>query len=105
MYVEKPDGHNIVEGRTMIAAAKKMGRVVQMGSQHRTTSRLISALEFIRTGALGRCLVAKAWESSKQGNIGRPADCDPPPGIDYDFWLGAAPKRPFNPNRFHGRWR
>ena len=105
VYVEKPDGHNIVEGRTMIAAARKTGRVIQMGSQHRTTERLISALEYIRTGALGRCLVAKAWESAKQGNIGRPADSDPPPGVDYDFWLGAAPKRPFNRNRFHGRWR
>lgn len=105
VYVEKPDGHNIVEGQRMVAAAKKHGRVVQMGSQHRTTERLKSALEFLRTGAIGKCLFAKAWESTKQGSIGRPADSDPPPGIDYDMWLGAAPKRPFNRNRFHGHWR
>ena len=105
VYVEKPDSHNIVEGRTMVAALKKYKRVVQMGSQHRSTQRMISALEFIRTGALGRCTVAKAWESTKQGSIGRPDDTDPPAGIDYDMWLGSAPKRPFNPRRFHGNWR
>lgn len=105
VYVEKPDGHNIEEGRRMIAAMRKHKKIVQMGSQHRSTTRLKSALEFIRTGALGKCLVAKAWESSRQGNIGNPPDGTPPAGIDYDFWLGPAPKRPFNPNRFHGRWR
>jgi predicted dehydrogenase len=78
---------------------------VQMGSQHRSTERLQSALEYIKTGALGRCLVAKAWESSRQGSIGFPEDEDPPAGVDYDMWIGAAPKRPFNRNRFHGRWR
>lgn len=105
VYVEKPDSHNIVEGQRMVAAMRKHKRIVQMGSQHRSTLRLQSALEFIKTGALGRCLVAKAWESSKQGSIGKPADSDPPAGIDYDFWLGAAPKRPFNVRRFHGHWR
>lgn len=105
VYVEKPDSHNIEEGRRMVAALRKHGRVCQMGSQHRSTTRLQSALEFIRTGALGKCLVAKAWESSRQGSIGFPADRDPPAGVDYDMWLGPAAKRPFNPNRFHGRWR
>ena len=76
-----------------------------MGSQHRSTERLQSALAYIREGQLGKCLVAKAWESSKQGNIGRPADGPAPKEVDYDMWLGSAPKRPFNPNRFHGRWR
>jgi predicted dehydrogenase len=105
VYVEKPDGHNIVEGQTMVAALKKHKRVVQMGSQHRSTERMKSAFEFIRTGALGKCLVAKAWESTRQGSIGNPPDGEPPAGIDYDFWLGPAPKRPFNPRRFHGNWR
>jgi predicted dehydrogenase len=105
VYVEKPDGNNIVEGQRMVAAMRKHRRVVQMGSQHRSTERLKSALAYIRTGALGRCLVAKAWESTKQGSIGYPPDSDPPKTVDYDMWLGAAPKRPFNRNRFHGRWR
>lgn len=105
VYVEKPDSHNIVEGMTMVAAMKKHNRIVQMGSQHRSTERLQSAIEFAETGALGRCVVAKAWESSIQSNIGFPPDGTPPDGVDYDMWLGSAPKRPFNPNRFHGRWR
>ncbi|MBM3457802.1 MAG: Gfo/Idh/MocA family oxidoreductase [Armatimonadetes bacterium] len=105
VYVEKPDAHNIVEGRTMVAAARKHNRIVQLGTQARTSDRTRTAMEFIRTGALGKCRFAKAWESSKQGSIGRPPDGDPPPGIDYDFWLGSAPKRPFNPRRFHGNWR
>jgi len=105
VYVEKPDGHNIVEGMTMVAAMRKHGRIVQMGSQHRSTPRMQSAVEYIRTGALGRCLVAKAWESSRQGSIGHPPDGDPPPEVDYDTWLGPAPKRRFNPMRFHGNWR
>ena len=105
VYVEKPDSHNIVEGRTMVAAMRKHKLVIQMGSQHRTTQRLITALEYISTGALGKCLVAKAWESARQGSIGNPPDSDPPKGIDYDFWLGSAPKRPFNIRRFHGNWR
>ena len=105
VYVEKPDSHNIIEGQRMVAAMRKYKRVVQMGSQHRSTTRMQTAIEYVKSGALGRCLVAKAWESSKQGSIGKPADSDPPPNIDYDFWLGSAPKRPFNVRRFHGHWR
>ena len=105
VYVEKPDGHNVIEGRTMVAAARKYGRVVQMGTQARSSSRLASALEYIRQGNLGRVCFAKAWESARQGSIGRPADGTPPEGVDYDLWLGPAPKRPFNVRRFHGSWR
>lgn len=105
VYVEKPDGHNIVEGQRMVAAAKARGRVVQLGTQARTSERMRSAIAFLQTGALGKCLVARAWESARQGAIGFPADREPPAGIDYDMWLGPAPRRPFNPNRFHGRWR
>jgi len=105
VYVEKPDAHNIVEGRRMIAAARKFKRVIQVGSQHRSTHRIISAQDYIREGHLGKCLFAKAWENARQGSIGNPSDSDPPPGVNYDLWLGPAPKRPFNRNRFHGRWR
>lgn len=105
VYVEKPDGHNIVEGQRMVAAMKKNRRIIQMGTQARSGERMRSAIDFIKTGALGRCLVARAWESARQGSIGFPKDREPPAGVDYDMWLGPAPKRPFNPNRFHGRWR
>ena len=105
VYVEKPDGHNIEEGRRMVAALRRHGRIVQMGSQHRATHRLQSAMEFAASGKLGRCLVAKAWESTKQRAVGYPPDGKPPAGVDYEMWMGPAPKRPFNVNRFHGRWR
>ncbi|QDU80337.1 Putative 4,5-dihydroxyphthalate dehydrogenase [Polystyrenella longa] len=105
VYVEKPDGNNIEEGQRMVAAMRKTGRIVQMGSQHRSTDRMKSAIAYAKEGHLGRCLFAKAWESAKQGNIGKPADGTPPEGVDYDFWLGSAPERPFNPVRFHGHWR
>jgi len=105
VYVEKPDGHNLVEGRRMVAAADKHQRVVQLGTQARSRPAIHEALQFVRTGQLGKVRFAKAWESARQGSIGHPADSEPPAGVDYDFWLGAAPKRPFNPRRFHGDWR
>lgn len=105
VYVEKPDSHNIVEGMRMVAAMRKHKCIVQMGSQHRATTRLQSAIDFVKTGKLGRCVVAKAWESSKQGAVNVAPDSAPPDGVDYEMWMGSAPKRPFNVNRFHGRWR
>src|SRR5262245_43978701 len=105
VYVEKPDGHNILEGRTMVAAAKKYGRVVQLGTQSRSGQHFFSVMDYLKTGALGTVRFAKAWESGKQGSIGRPPDSEPPPGVDYDMWLGPAPLRPFNRVRFHGNWR
>lgn len=105
VYVEKPDSHNIVEGMRMVAAMRRHNRIVQMGSQHRSTIRLQSAMEFVQSGKLGKVHVAKAWESTKQGAIGFPKDSEPPAGVDYDMWIGPAQKRPFNVNRFHGKWR
>lgn len=105
VYVEKPDGHNMEEGRRMVAAAKKYKRIVQMGTQSRTSEHFRDAIAYIRSGKLGRCLVAKGWESGRQSSIGRPADSAPPEGVDYDMWLGPAPKRPFNVRRFDGNWR
>ncbi|MBN8627902.1 MAG: Gfo/Idh/MocA family oxidoreductase [Planctomycetes bacterium] len=105
VYTEKPDGHNLVEGLVMSAAAKKYGRVVQLGTQARSDPALHELLAYVKQGVLGRVVMAKAWESMQQKNLGKPADTDPPPTIDYDVWLGPAPKRPFNPLRFHGNWR
>jgi predicted dehydrogenase len=105
VYVEKPDAHGVLEGRTMAAAARKYGRVVQLGTQGRSGALQQRVMEHIRAGRLGAARFAKAWESSRQGGIGHPPDSAPPPGVDYDLWLGPAPKRPFNIRRFHGSWR
>ena len=105
VYVEKPDGHNLLEGQRMVEAARKNRRVVQLGTQSRSAPHFQEAIAFLKTGKLGKCLTATAWETAKQGSIGKPADSSPPAGVDYDFWLGPAPKRPFNVRRFHGNWR
>ncbi|MEC9093548.1 MAG: Gfo/Idh/MocA family oxidoreductase [Planctomycetota bacterium] len=105
VYCEKPDAHNIIEGQLMVAAGKKYGRIIQLGTQSRSGPHFQSAMDYLAQGHLGKVLFAKAWESAKQGSLGKPADRDPPKGVDYDLWLGPAPKRRFNPLRFHGNWR
>ena len=89
----------------MAAAQERYQRVVQLGTQARSGDVLSSALEYVRNGHLGKVHFAKAWETARQRSIGHPADSSPPPGVDYDMWLGPAPKRPFNIRRFHGSWR
>ncbi|MEX2027346.1 MAG: Gfo/Idh/MocA family oxidoreductase, partial [Pirellulaceae bacterium] len=105
VYMEKPDGHNIIEGQTMVAAMKKHSRVVQLGTQSRSGTHLLALVEYLKTGVLGNVRMAKAWESARQGAVAKVPDSDPPTGVDYDLWLGPAPKRPFNTSRFHGNWR
>ena len=105
VYVEKPDAHNVLEGRIMVEAARKHKRVVQLGTQSRSGASFLGAMEYLREGHLGRPLFAKAWESHRQGSLGNPPDSEPPAGVDYNMWLGPAPLRPFNRMRFHGNWR
>jgi predicted dehydrogenase len=105
VYTEKPDGHNILESHTMVAAARRHQRVVQLGTQSRSAAPHLETIDWIRKGNLGKVRRALAWESARQADLGRPPDGEPPAGVDYDFWLGPAPKRPFNPLRFHGNWR
>lgn len=105
VYVEKPDGHNIVEGKTMVAAARKHGRMVQLGTQARSAPDLFEAVKYVQAGNLGKVIFGRAWETDRQADIGKPPDSTPPPGVDYDLWLGPAPLRPFNIRRFHGSWR
>ena len=105
VYVEKPDGHNILEGKSMVAASRKHGRMVQLGTQARSASFLKDAAKFVADGGIGKAIYGKAWETAKQAPIPRVADSEPPAGVDYDLWLGPAPKRAFNKYRFHGNWR
>lgn len=104
VYVEKPCSHNIREGRRMVEAARKYERIVQHGTQSRSGETFFSALEYLSSKPLGEIRVAKVVNSQLRANIGRATDADPPREVDYDLWLGPAPKRPFNPNRFHYNW-
>ncbi len=105
VYVEKPDGHNILEGKAMVAAARKYERMVQMGTQARSAPFMHQAMKYIQAGNLGKVIFGRAWETDRQGAITKVPDSEPPAGVDYDLWLGPAPKRPFNARRFHGNWR
>lgn len=105
VYVEKPDGHNIVEGQTMVAAARKHKRMVQMGTQARSAPWLKEAADYVKSGAIGKVVYGRAWETDGKRVITPVPDSKPPAGIDYDLWLGPAPKRPFNKHRFHSSWR
>lgn len=104
VYVEKPASHNIREGRLMVAAARRNRRIVQLGTQSRSRPCIQRGIEYVRSGKIGRVLMAKAWDVQLRNNIGRKADGPVPPGVDYDTWLGPAPAMPFNPNRFHYNW-
>ncbi len=104
VYVEKPCGHNIREGRWMLTAARRAKRVVQVGTQSRSIQHVRRAMELLHNGAIGDILVAKAWNSQKRANIGHASASDPPEGFDYDLWLGPAPYVPFQSNRHHYTW-
>jgi predicted dehydrogenase len=105
VFVEKPLSQTIFEGQQMREAARKYKRIVQVGTQRRSTEHFRSAIDYVASGKLGKVCQIKAWIYEMRPSIGKPPDSDPPAGVDYDAWLGPAPKRPFNPNRFHYNWR
>jgi predicted dehydrogenase len=105
VYVEKPCSHNLREGRLMIEAARKHNRVVQVGTQSRSTGHIQEAVKRLESGAIGDILVAKAWNSQLRGNIGHRQPTEPPIELNYDHWIGPAPMRPYQPNLLPGIWR
>jgi predicted dehydrogenase len=107
VYCEKPLATSVGEGRAMVNAARRCGRVVQTGTQQRSGSHFQRAVEIVRSGQIGKVTLCRVWNVGNElpDGIGNPADCDPPPELDYDMWLGPAPKRPYNPNRSHYTFR
>ena len=104
-YIEKPISHVFNEGPLIIAAAKKFGRVVQQGSQMRNSPVTAKAEQLLRDGIIGEVRVARAWTAETRTVEPPLPDGEPPQGVDYDRWLGPAPRRPFNPHRWHRNWR
>jgi predicted dehydrogenase len=104
VYVEKPQSHNLRESRLLVDAARRNKVVVQHGTQSRSSPLIAGAVQMLREGVIGDVLVAKAWNIQRRGNIGRAAPSDPPPGLDYDLWVGPAEWMPFQKNRFHYDW-
>src|SRR4051794_18097014 len=102
VYVEKPISVTVEEAQKMVQAARKYKRIVQAGTQQRSGEHFQKAAQLIRAGEIGQVTRVQTWNVSNTPveGIGNPPDSDPPPGLDWDMWLGPAPKRPFNENRF-----
>lgn len=103
-YCEKPISHDITEAKSMAAAVHRFGRVVQVGTWQRSTSEFISAIETIRSGRLGKITTVRAWKTDGS-RMGHQSPGTPPPGFDYDFWVGPAAFVPYKPGETHGNWR
>jgi predicted dehydrogenase len=127
VYVEKPASHTVVEGRKMVDAARGYNKVVQVGTMNRSRPAVRQAIKFIHEGGIGKVYMARALCFKRRASIGKYPDGPMQPGeqyklnsestsyeptydtpylskVDYDLWLGPAPKRPFNRNRFHYNW-
>ena len=104
VYVEKPCSHNIFEARQLVAAAKKYKRVVQHGTNSRSTVALREAMQKLQEGLIGEVYMSRGLCFKWRDTIGREPDSAVPPGVHYDLWLGPAPKRAFSKNRFHYNW-
>ncbi len=114
VYVEKPVSVTVEEGQRMVEAARKYKRVVQAGTMQRSAEHFQKALAIVQSGQLGKITMAHTWNygHTKPEGIGNPPDSEPPADLDWDMWLGPAPKRPYNANRFgydiehpaHPRW-
>jgi len=104
VYVEKPVSHNLLEGRKMVEAARKYDRIVQTGTQSRSSIATINALRYLKEGGLGDIYMARGLCLKPRGSIGHVQDSPIPEGVDWDTFLGPAPYRPFNLNRFHYKW-
>jgi len=106
VYVEKPIANSIAECNLMVDAQEKTGKIVQAGQWQRSGPHYKKAVEIVQSGVLGKIRLVKVW--AYQGWM-KPVpvlpDSAAPAGVDYDFWLGPAPKRPFNANRFHFNFR
>jgi predicted dehydrogenase len=102
VYVEKPASVYVNEGLLMVEAARKFNRIVQGGTMQRSGYFFKKAAAIVKSGDLGYITFCRTWQSglTKKGGYGYPQDSPPPSGLDWDLWLGPAPQRPFNANRW-----
>jgi predicted dehydrogenase len=104
VYVEKPACHNPLEGMWMIEAARKNNRVVQMGSQRRSSPGVADAIARVHRGDIGRVLFSRGWINSTRPNIGHGKKATAPEWLDYGLWQGPAPRQDFRDNTIHYNW-
>ena len=127
VYVEKPASHTVWEGRKMVEAQERFGKIVQVGTMNRSRPAVRTAIKFMQDGGIGKIYMARGLCFKPRPSIGKYPDGPMAPGekfaltvgstdylppydaqylskVDYDLWLGPASKRPFNRNRFHYNW-
>lgn len=108
VFCEKPLSHTLHEGRRMVAAARQHDRVFQTGSQQRSATHFQKVVDLIHRGHIGQITEIECWneENDTPEGAGNPPDTAPPPGLDWDLYLGPAPQVPYNRNRYiwHYRW-
>lgn len=104
VYVEKPCSHNVREGRQLVELQRRTGRICQVGTQSRSAKAVRDGIKFIHDGKLGKVSMARGLCYKPRKSIGIKPDGTAPEGVNYDIWLGPAPERRFNPNRFHYEW-
>src|SRR5260221_5910230 len=95
VYVEKPCSHNPAEGEMLVQAQQKYGKLVQMGTQQRSSPHTIEVVQKIREGIIGRPYFAKAWYCNVRKSIGTGKEVPVPAQLDWDLWQGPAPRRPY----------
>lgn len=98
VYLEKPCSHNPAEGTMLIQAQQKYGKLVQMGTQQRSSPYTIEIVEKIHGGVIGRPYYAKAWYSNTRKSIGIGKETAVPPQLNWDLWQGPVPRRPYRDN-------
>ncbi|MBW3596153.1 MAG: Gfo/Idh/MocA family oxidoreductase [Planctomycetes bacterium] len=103
-YVEKPVSHNVAEGRRIVQAARKTGRICQGGTQNRSNAALAAAIDYMQAGKLGQVKLARSVVYGRRGSIGGPGKCEIPPSVDYNLWAGPASLTPPRRPRLHYDW-
>ncbi len=104
VYIEKPACHDPWEGKQMVAAARKYGRMVQVGSQGRSAAHKIKAVQLLKDGAIGQVYMAKGLCFKRRKSIGHTPNEPVPAGVDWDRFRGPAPMIPFSKNHFLYNW-
>jgi predicted dehydrogenase len=104
VYLEKPCSHNPAEGEMLLAAQQKYQKLVQMGTQQRSSPHTIEVIAKIHAGAIGKTYYAKAWYSNTRKSIGTGREVPVPAQLDWNLWQGPAPRRPYKDNLHPYNW-
>ncbi len=104
VYLEKPCSHNPHEGEILVEAAKKYGKILQMGNQRRSWPNVVKAIEELKAGVIGRPYFGKSWYTNKRPTIGIGKEAPVPEWLNWDLWQGPAPRKIYKDNFLHYNW-